>query len=99
MQKIKLRTEESGKKLSAAYAPPKWSETAEEEEYDMDFKIIWLLVKMLKKYPLYVGYRNSTIRFMSGLKFIMMSHYYERITYGALLLTFYRLTGTLSSSR
>ncbi len=32
MQKIKLRTEESGKKLSAAYAPPKWSETAEEEE-------------------------------------------------------------------
>ncbi len=31
MQKIKLRTEESGKKLSAAYAPPKWSETAEEE--------------------------------------------------------------------
>ena len=39
MQKIKLRTEESGKKLSAAYAPPKWSETAEEEElssYDPD---------------------------------------------------------------
>ncbi len=33
MQKIKLRTEESGKKLSAAYAPPKWSETAEEEDY------------------------------------------------------------------
>ncbi len=33
MQKIKLRTEESGKKLSAAYAPPKWSETAEEETY------------------------------------------------------------------
>ncbi len=32
MQKIKLRTEESGKKLSAAYAPPKWSETAEEED-------------------------------------------------------------------
>ncbi len=32
MQRIKLRTEESGENLSAAYAPPKWSETAEEEE-------------------------------------------------------------------
>ncbi len=32
MQRIKLRTEESGEKLSAAYAPPKWSETAEEED-------------------------------------------------------------------
>ena len=32
MQKIKLRTEESGKKLSAAYAPPKWSETADDDD-------------------------------------------------------------------
>ena len=30
MQKIKLKTEESGKKLLEAYAPPKWSETADE---------------------------------------------------------------------
>ena len=28
MQRLKLRIEESGEKLSAAYAPPKWSETA-----------------------------------------------------------------------
>ncbi len=34
MQKIKLRTEESGKKLSAAYAPPKWSETADDDDDD-----------------------------------------------------------------
>ncbi len=32
MQKIKLRTEESGKKLLAAYAPPKWSETADDDD-------------------------------------------------------------------
>ncbi len=32
MQKIKLRTEESGKKLLAAYAPPKWGETADDDE-------------------------------------------------------------------
>ena len=37
MQRIKLRTEESGEKLSAAYAPPKWSETAEEEEESTTF--------------------------------------------------------------
>ena len=37
MQKIKLRTEESGKKLSAAYALPKWSETAEEEKKKIPF--------------------------------------------------------------
>ena len=45
MQKIKLRTEESGKKLSAAYAPPKWSETAEEKEDLQAFLIrgqIWI---------------------------------------------------------
>ncbi len=28
MQRLKLRIEERGEKLSAAYAPPKWSETA-----------------------------------------------------------------------
>ena len=39
MQRLKLRIEESGKKLSAAYAPPKWSETAEEEE-DLLIEII-----------------------------------------------------------
>ncbi len=33
MQKIKLKTEESGKKLLEAYAPPKWSETADDDEY------------------------------------------------------------------
>ena len=32
MQKIKLKTEESGKKLLEAYAPPKWSETADDDE-------------------------------------------------------------------
>ncbi len=32
MQKIKLKTEESGKKLLAAYAPPKWSETADDDD-------------------------------------------------------------------
>ncbi len=31
MQKIKLKTEESGKKLLEAYAPPKWSETADDD--------------------------------------------------------------------
>ncbi len=35
MQKIKLKTEESGKKLLAAYAPPKWSETADDDDYPM----------------------------------------------------------------
>ncbi len=44
MQKIKLRTEESGKKLSAAYAPPKWSETAEEEEEEIPFTEIVLFI-------------------------------------------------------
>ncbi len=46
MQKIKLRTEESGKKLSAAYAPPKWSETAEEEDeyYKMYFNLRFHIV-------------------------------------------------------
>ncbi len=34
MQKIKLKTEESGKKLLEAYAPPKWSETADDDEPD-----------------------------------------------------------------
>ncbi len=32
MQKIKLKTEESGKKLLEAYAPPKWSETADDDD-------------------------------------------------------------------
>ncbi len=36
MQKIKLKTEESGKKLLAAYAPPKWSETADDDD-DINF--------------------------------------------------------------
>ncbi len=31
MQKIKLKTEESRKKLLEAYAPPKWSETADDD--------------------------------------------------------------------
>ncbi len=48
MQRIKLRTEESGEKLSAAYAPPKWSETAEEEENsDMEVSCRILLFKHL----------------------------------------------------
>ncbi len=34
MQKIKLKTEESGKKLLEAYAPPKWSETADDDDYN-----------------------------------------------------------------
>ncbi len=34
MQKIKLKTEESGKKLLEAYAPPKWSETADDDDVD-----------------------------------------------------------------
>ncbi len=33
MQKIKLKTEESGKKLLEAYAPPKWSETADDDDW------------------------------------------------------------------
>ncbi len=37
MQKIKLKTEESGKKLLAAYAPPKWSETADDD----DDELLW----------------------------------------------------------
>ncbi len=32
MQKIKLKTEESGKKLLEAYAPPKWSKTADDDD-------------------------------------------------------------------
>ena len=32
MQKIKLKTEESGKKLLEAYAPPKWSEMADDDD-------------------------------------------------------------------
>ncbi len=37
MQKIKLKTEESGKKLLEAYAPPKWSETADDDDDEADF--------------------------------------------------------------
>ena len=40
MQKIKLKTEESGKKLLAAYAPPKWSETADDDDPLKLFSII-----------------------------------------------------------
>ncbi len=36
MQKIELKTEESGKKLLAAYAPPKWSETADDDDDVID---------------------------------------------------------------
>ncbi len=39
MQKIKLKTEESGKKLLAAYAPPKWSETADDDDEHTLFEI------------------------------------------------------------
>ncbi len=35
MQRLKLRIEESGEKLSAAYAPPKWSETAGKGDKDV----------------------------------------------------------------
>ena len=52
MQRLKLRIEESGEKLSAAYAPPKWSETAEEEEDDIkhyDFFSTKKWLKTLKK--------------------------------------------------
>ncbi len=46
MQKIKLRTEESGKKLSAAYAPPKWSETADDDD---DIKLASKILKFIGK--------------------------------------------------
>ncbi len=36
MQKIKLKTEESGKKLLEAYAPPKWSETADDDDEGLE---------------------------------------------------------------
>ncbi len=51
MQKIKLRTEESGKKLSAAYAPPKWSETAEEEYEQPPNNILAGYYKWMNVYP------------------------------------------------
>ncbi len=49
MQKIKLKTEESGKKLLEAYAPPKWSETADDDDESrlvtlvqpMNFDTVW----------------------------------------------------------
>ncbi len=40
MQKIKLKTEESGKKLLEAYAPPKWSETADDDDDNRDTRTI-----------------------------------------------------------
>ncbi len=50
MQKIKLKTEESGKKLLEAYAPPKWSETADDDDNNYLVKntvtILKLVVKM-----------------------------------------------------
>ncbi len=44
MQKIKLKTEESGKKLLEAYAPPKWSETADDDDDNLlGPKLLYLL--------------------------------------------------------
>ena len=42
MQKIKLKTEESGKKLLAAYAPPKWSETADDDDDNINVFIFYI---------------------------------------------------------
>ncbi len=54
MQKIKLKTEESGKKLLEAYAPPKWSETADDDDDHWQKLIINILIDlehfMPKKY-------------------------------------------------
>ena len=47
MQKIKLKTEESGKKLLAAYAPPKWSETADDD--DIPMKCLYLKTRRFIK--------------------------------------------------
>ncbi len=47
MQKIKLKTEESGKKLSAAYAPPKWSETADDDdELNNNMRLLVILTQL-----------------------------------------------------
>ena len=40
MQRLKLRIEESGEKLSAAYAPPKWSETAEKRIDEIEESLV-----------------------------------------------------------
>ncbi len=47
MQKIKLKTEESGKKLLEAYAPPKWSETADETKTTLVLLLINITVSSL----------------------------------------------------
>ncbi len=62
MQKIKLKTEESGKKLLEAYAPPKWSETADDDD---DRHLAALL------------YINSQIKNMICLLFMIQSFMWE----------------------
>ncbi len=59
MQKIKLKTEESGKKLLEAYAPPKWSETADDLNRSVKLLILKLnILFQLHIYHLYIRLLN-----------------------------------------